>query len=1189
VNPVPPPGDAGTLVVRDGIVVYASEGVAALAGRAVGEIVGRPFADLAVEEARATVVARREQRLRGEPVPKAYELVLALPGGGRRIVDVHVDVDGVDLLVHLRDAAARQVRRLRLEAVATLGGALQRERGEPAIHARVREGLAELGLSSALLRVEPGGLRVVWAELPPELARGFRERTGRSIEGYVGPLGALSAKIFAEGVAFIDDWGPELARFVPHGIAEWMRAAVVDTGLSRSVAVRLGAADDPGLPLAIVVAGEWLRSDDTPALRLFAAQLAAALEAARTISDLSRRNADLAALDRIAGLAGEATDLDAFFAGASEVLRSAVACTGTAVFVLDEAGETLVRAHGDGLPPEVAARTARIPCSGRLAELLRERAGRVVTSGEDAPMAPLGLRTVLWVPLVVRSRAVGALAAGFDAPGDEVRERADLLIGVGAHLAAAIESHGLLADLRRRVDELTLLNDVALASARPDPVALLEPALRRVCETLGADVGAAYVREGEQLLLATAAGVSPACAASISELRVGEGGAGLAVLRRRPVLGASMEAYGGRCARVGACADVQGTLSVPLLAKSHAVGAILLGRRAQRGFSAGEVRLLSAIGVQLGIGLENARLYADARRRVDDLSLLDEVGRTIAGSLDLDHVLRNGADAARRLAGASRGFVLLHDALAGEVRFGGGAGVAPGELAHLRARVEDVPLAAEVIRERRPLVVDDAQASPRSRDLLPPGLAGRSLLAAPVLLRGEPLGVLVVDEVGGRRAFGAADVERVTAVANQLAVAIENARLYSETRRRAEELGLLHEVGRSLVATLEIERVLEAGVRNLARIVEASDAYLMLTSADGKELEIAAVAGEHPELLGRRLSLQPPGGNLASLAIHRREPLIVEDALASPMVDQDLRSLSGGRGVVAVPLVVRDRAIGAIVITDPRGPRLFTPAEVERAASIANQLAAAVENARLYEDLRRSYAELERAQQQIIQGERLAALGELSAVVAHEVRNPLGVIFNSLGSLRRLLRPTGDAKLLLDIVGEEADRLNRIVGDLLDFARPSTPELRPEPFQRVVEEAIAAALAQRPAGLQLERELDPGVPQVPMDARLVRQAIVNVAVNAVQAMPRGGRLTVRTRREIDAAVLEIEDTGAGIPDEVRNRMFEPFFTTKASGTGLGLAVVKRIVDGHGGSVTVRSRPGAGTAFALRFPLEAPPS
>jgi signal transduction histidine kinase len=159
------------------------------------------------------------------------------------------------------------------------------------------------------------------------------------------------------------------------------------------------------------------------------------------------------------------------------------------------------------------------------------------------------------------------------------------------------------------------------------------------------------------------------------------------------------------------------------------------------------------------------------------------------------------------------------------------------------------------------------------------------------------------------------------------------------------------------------------------------------------------------------------------------------------------------------------------------------------------------------------------------------------------------------------------------------------VGDLLDFARPVTPVLRPEPLDAVVDEAVAAALTGGPGGIDVRRELAHDLPPVPMDARLVRQALLNVAANAVQAMPKGGRLTVRMRRDPVGVLVELEDTGPGIPEDVQPRIFEPFFTTKASGTGLGLAVVKRIVHGHGGEVTVASRPGRGTVVQLRFPVE----
>ena len=317
---------------------------------------------------------------------------------------------------------------------------------------------------------------------------------------------------------------------------------------------------------------------------------------------------------------------------------------------------------------------------------------------------------------------------------------------------------------------------------------------------------------------------------------------------------------------------------------------------------------------------------------------------------------------------------------------------------------------------------------------------------------------------------------------------------------------MLHEVGRSLVATLDIEQVLDAGVRNLARIVDCAAGAPRARDARRRGARGPRRVGPPAAAVGPPASRSPAeptrrGAGARPARAGRDRGRAERSARRAGR----LRAIPG-RARVPRPAARRARPHHRRRRASSRraGPRRFSAAEVERAAAIANQLAVAAENARLYEDLRRSYAELARAQRQLIQQERLAALGELSAVVAHEVRNPLGVIFNSLGSLRRLLRPSGDARMLLDIVGEEADRLNRIVGDLLDFARPSTPQLRPEPLERVVDEAVAAALAQNPPGVEVRRETDDGLPPVPIDARLVRQAVLNVAVNAVQAMPRGG-------------------------------------------------------------------------------------
>jgi PAS domain S-box-containing protein len=1347
-----PSEHAGTVIVRHGVVVYASDGVGVLGGRPAAEVVGRSFLEFVVPEQRDELRARYEARMRGEPLAPEVEIALALPDGGRRLVAAHAERDGHDLLVHLRDLTQRETRRLRLDAVAALGAGLQREHAEEAIHALARDGLRALGLSSALMRLEPGGVRIVWAAVRPELPARFHELTGSALEGYLGRTSDFMSRVARDGYGFSDDWARDASRFVPEDVGDAARAAVDAAGIAQAIGVRL---DERGSVL--VVAGDWLGSDDGPAVRLFGTQLQAALEAARAIADLSQRNAQLGVLNRVASLAGEATDLEDFFARVSGIVRPVTGHASCAIFVPDEASGTLVRVYSDGGTPALD-RIARIPMASPLGEVLRSRTGRVVAVPfEGCPPAfreAMDFRALAWVPLVARSRAVGVLAAGFAGGLEEASAAADLLAAVGAHCASAIEAHGLVADLRRRVGELSLLVEVAQDSTLLDPTVLLDAALRRIGGTVGADLAVAYLRDGGRLTLFSAAGLDPACARSIQELDLEDGAVGLAVRRLAPVTGETPSALGARCSGIGRCGAPGPAVAVPLLAKSDAVGALLLGRAGGEPFGDGEIALLASVGAQLGVaveaarlfrdvrrrladleavhalalrvhanaagdvdallndgcrdvaaalsapatalflasedrkrlhlaasvgapalptdpidlardplsaevmrsraalvsddvasdlrsafhegaalpsppvlalplasrtdvrgvlyvagapgrkftagdvalgnalagalgvGLENAELYADARRRVEELFLLNEVGRAVSGSLELDEVLREAAEGARRLVRTARAYVLLYDAARGEIRFGAGAGTHDARLREFRTPVPQGSVIERVVREVRAQVVEDVERSTVS-DVYRQWFGGRALAAVPVLLRGEPLGVLVADEERGPRRFTESDVERLTAIADRLAVAIENARLYLETRRRAEELGLLHEVGRSLVETLDIEQVLGAGVRNLARIVDAPQAHLALATPDGAHLEIRAVAGAPPGELGRRLPLDPPAPLLATHVYRRREPVVVEDARTDPRVRHEVGSDSDARAYLALPLVVRDRAIGAAVIVETRGPRRFTPSEVERAAAIANQLAVAAENARLYEDLRRSYAELGRAQQQLIAGERLAALGELSAVVAHEVRNPLGVIFNSLGSLRRLVRPHGDAKMLFDIVEEEADRLNRIVGDLLDFARPSLPELRPEHLDRVADDAVGAAVAQHGTRIELARDVDPEVPPVSMDARLVRQAILNVAVNAVQAMPRGGRITLRTRRDGLDAIVDIEDTGPGIPEEVQARIFEPFFTTKASGTGLGLAVVKRIVEGHGGAVAVRSAPGAGTVFSLRFPLAGP--
>ena len=266
-------------------------------------------------------------------------------------------------------------------------------------------------------------------------------------------------------------------------------------------------------------------------------------------------------------------------------------------------------------------------------------------------------------------------------------------------------------------------------------------------------------------------------------------------------------------------------------------------------------------------------------------------------------------------------------------------------------------------------------------------------------------------------------------------------------------------------------------------------------------------------------------------------------------------------------------------------PEEYLPA-VERLAGV---LSTVLTHRGLAAELRRSYADLARTQLALIERERLAAVGELSAVVAHEVRNPLAVIFNCVGALEKMMVARPEATGLLAILSEEANRLNQIVSELLDFARPSEVLLQSESMEEIVAGAIAAvhgAQAQ-PSTVQIELEVARPLPPMLLDARLVRRAVINLVGNAVQAMPAGGRIVVRALEESlagrPAVRIEVSDNGPGIPAATIERIFDPFFTTKAFGTGLGLSIVKRVAEAHRGELTVRSEEGKGTTFTIRLP------
>lgn len=302
------------------------------------------------------------------------------------------------------------------------------------------------------------------------------------------------------------------------------------------------------------------------------------------------------------------------------------------------------------------------------------------------------------------------------------------------------------------------------------------------------------------------------------------------------------------------------------------------------------------------------------------------------------------------------------------------------------------------------------------------------------------------------------------------------------------------------------------------------------------------------------------------------------------------------------PFARLEPGVSAASSEDPQSgtPSLFLLQSFLGAISISGMLLAAALGERrraqlkvsaLNQELRQSLDILAKTQSELVARERMAALGELAATMAHEVRNPLGAIANCVSTLRRLpsQRSSPQEQELLGIMSEEVQRLDALIHGLLDFARPAQPQPRPEPLQPLVEEALSAALRSQNAGVPItvRRQVAPDLPPALVDAQQLHMALSNLFTNALQAMPVGGDLQIRIEHEQRAGAsrlrLSISDTGVGMTPETQQRIFEPFFTTRAQGTGLGLPIVRRIIESHSGDVAVESALGLGTTFTVRLP------
>ncbi len=451
----------------------------------------------------------------------------------------------------------------------------------------------------------------------------------------------------------------------------------------------------------------------------------------------------------------------------------------------------------------------------------------------------------------------------------------------------------------------------------------------------------------------------------------------------------------------------------------------------------------------------------------------------------------------------------------------------------------------------------------------------------PLRVRSESWGLLFLSH----RNLTPADVSTLHLFGLQLGAAIEVAETIERLDRLSLEMSLAHQLA-----------VAGPNADSKALCLRALTTVCLATRSDAGALHRYDAQADTYRMVGEPWGHEGPlPERFRTFTAQQGAMQVVTSMPAGQLPNGGREVLAAGfRHVSLVSLAIEAHPVGLLTLAR-RDDVPYTEHELHSAEVLGVQMASLLERTglyeesrRLYADLKKSYDELARTQAELVRHERLAAIGELAAVMAHEVRNPLGVIFNSLSTLKRVLRPQGDAEMLLNIVGEEADRLNRIVSDLLDFVRPYELAKSLVAMAPIIASAVDVASQSVTHGARVVTEFEAELPPFPADGQMLRQALVNIIINALQAMPRGGVVSVRARVERLPGgppwlVIDVSDEGVGLPPRAAERMFQPFFTTKATGTGLGLAVVKRIIDAHQGEVTARPNGERGTTFTVRLP------